>query len=240
MSPAMGASEQPPLPPSQPQPEQNTPPAAATGSTAAAAEDRSETVELLRARIADLARSEAAPAATSRSARGRERSAEPAQNDAGAARAVCLRLLTGSARTRVDLERALTRRGFDPAVTAGVLDRLTEVGLIDDRAYAEAFVRGRHEARALARPALDRKLRERGIDPEVAAGAVAQLDDGAEAARAEEFVRKRLGAALTAGPDAARRRLLGQLARRGYSGDLAFRIVEAALVGTPTRVPLPD
>ena len=81
------------------------------------------------------------------------------------AKSICLRLLTGSTRTRADLERALRRRGIADDVAGAVLDRLTEVGLIDDAAYAEAFVASRHRDRGLGRSALRAELRRKGVDP---------------------------------------------------------------------------
>ena len=68
---------------------------------------------------------------------------------AAVAKSICLRLLTGAARPRAALATALRQRGIPDDVAAGVLDRLIEVGLIDDRAYAEAFVAAKHRDRAL-------------------------------------------------------------------------------------------
>lgn len=157
------------------------------------------------------------------------------------ARAICLRMLTGSARTRSDLATALRRRGIDDDVAAGVLDRLAEVGLIDDAAYAEAFVVTKHRDRGLGRAALRTELRRKGVDPALAAAAAAGIDDETERQRAVELVAKRLDSAMFAGPDAAKRRLLGLLARRGYPPGLAIAVVDEALRGfVPAEVPDSD
>ena len=68
---------------------------------------------------------------------------------AAVARAICLRLLTGAARPRAALATALRQRGIPDDVAAGCWTGSTEVGLIDDRAYAEAFVAAKHRDRAL-------------------------------------------------------------------------------------------
>ncbi|CQD22532.1 recombination regulator RecX [Mycolicibacterium conceptionense] len=60
------------------------------------------------------------------------------------AKNVCLRLLTVRARTRAELTEQLTKRGYEEELSAKVLDRLTEVGLIDDEDFAEQWVRSRH------------------------------------------------------------------------------------------------
>ncbi|PRC42606.1 recombination regulator RecX, partial [Mycobacterium sp. ITM-2017-0098] len=57
------------------------------------------------------------------------------------ARALCLRLLTARARTRAELETQLAKRGYPDDVSASVLDRLTQVGLVDDEDFAEQWVR---------------------------------------------------------------------------------------------------
>ena len=59
--------------------------------------------------------------------------------------------------------------------------------------------------------------------------AVAQLDDTAERDRAVELVARRVGSAMTAGPVAARRRLLAALARRGYPADMSVQVVDKAV-----------
>ncbi len=110
-----------------------------------------------------------------------------------------------------------------------VLDRLTEVGLIDDAAYAQAFVRVKHRDRALGRSALRTELRRKGIAAPVAETAVGQVDDESERARAEAFVARKIHSAAAAGPEAARRRLLGALSRRGYPTDIALSVVDRAM-----------
>lgn len=145
------------------------------------------------------------------------------------ARDICLRLLAASPRPRAKLAEALRQRDIPDEVAERVLDRLTEVGLIDDAAYAENFVRIKHRDRGLGRSALRAELRRQGVDPELSGSAVDQLDQQDERRRAAELVAKRLPGAIGAGPLAARRRLLGQLARRGYPADLAASVVDEAI-----------
>ena len=110
-----------------------------------------------------------------------------------------------------------------------VLDRLTEVGLIDDAAYAQAYVRVKQRDRALGRSALRTELRRRGIAAPVAETAVGQVDDESERARAEAFVARKIHSVAPAGPEAARRRLLGALSRRGYPTEVALSVVDRAI-----------
>jgi len=153
-----------------------------------------------------------------------EERAEEAQ-----AKNICLRLLADSARPRANLAQKLAQRGIGPATIERVLDRFTEVGLIDDQAYAEAYVRTKHQERSLSRRALTSELRRKGVDDSVVAAAAEQVDPEAEEVAALRLVTKRAPAASAAGPEAARRRLLALLDRRGYPADVSIRVVETVL-----------
>ena len=96
--------------------------------------------------------------------------AEPDQE--AVARAIALRLLTASPRSRAQLAEAMARKDVPDEVAQRVLDRFTEVGLIDDVEYARMIVRTRHTERGLSRRAIAVELRRRGIDDEVAGDAL--------------------------------------------------------------------
>ena len=151
-----------------------------------------------------------------------------AQQEA-AARAICLRLLSIAPRPRAGLAQALHRKEIPQDVATEVLDRFTEIGLIDDVAYAHSFVRVKHRDRALGRAALRKELRKLGVDEDTMSEAVQAVDADAERSRAAELIDKRIDAAMEAGPVAARRRLLGLLDRRGYPAEVAVPVVESAL-----------
>lgn len=145
------------------------------------------------------------------------------------AREICLRLLGFSPRTRAQLADALRRKGIPDDVAERVLGRYTEVGLIDDVAFSRAWVQSRHAGRGLARKALAAELRRHGIDDEIVGDAVDELDPAQEEAAARKLVAKRMAA--TRGLDSVKRtrRILGVLARKGYSSGLSYRLVREAL-----------
>lgn len=148
------------------------------------------------------------------------------------AKNICLRQLAVRARTRVELAAKLRDKGVAENIAEQALDRLTAVGLIDDEAFADAFVRSRHRDRGLGRAALKMELERKGIDRELAARAVAVIDDDDERERAAALVAKKLDSAMfAAGPQVARRRLLGMLARRGYGSSVAIAVINDALNG---------
>lgn len=154
------------------------------------------------------------------------------------ARASCLRLLTARARSRSELAAQLTKRGYPDDVSARVLDRLTEVGLIDDRDFAQQWVRSRHANAGKGKRALASELRTKGIDHELIAEVLAEVDADAERVRAEQLVVDKLRRErLTDDTDDAKvaRRLVGMLARRGYSQSMAFDIVKVGLASERER-----
>jgi regulatory protein len=157
----------------------------------------------------------------------------PAGDDPGdpeqVARAVCLRALTGAPKTRSQLADLLAGRGVPDEAAEAVLDRFTEVGLIDDAAFARAWVSSRQAGRGLARRALRAELRAKGVEPEVAAEAVELVDDDDERAAATTLVQRRLASMSRLDRATATRRLLGMLARKGYSGGMAAAVVREAL-----------
>ncbi|MFF4017087.1 recombination regulator RecX [Streptomyces sp. NPDC001843] len=161
---------------------------------------------------------------SSRAERG-ESSGDPVER----ARAICLRLLTGTPRTRKQLADALRKREIPEDVAEEVLSRFEEVGLIDDGAFADAWVESRHHGRGLARRALARELRTKGVDSALIDDAVAQLDSEQEEATARELVARKLRATRGLDRDKRIRRLAGMLARKGYPEGMALRVVRQAL-----------
>lgn len=157
-----------------------------------------------------------------------EREGEP-RDPAEQARAICLRLLTGTPRTRRQLADALRKKEIPDEIAEEVLTRFEEVGLIDDAAFAEAWVESRHHSRGLSRKALARELRTKGVDSTVIDGAVEQLDSEQEAETARVLVDRKMTATAGLPREKRLRRLAGMLARKGYSEGLALRVVREAL-----------
>ena len=145
------------------------------------------------------------------------------------ARTIALRELTGAPRSRAQLRATMAKRDVPQDVTERVLDRFEEVGLLDDAEYARTWVRSRHTGRGLARRALAHELASRGIAPELAAEALDQVDEGDELQAARALVARRLAATRGLDHDVRVRRLVGMLARKGYSSTLALRVVKGAL-----------
>lgn len=162
-----------------------------------------------------------------------EKPAEPKREEQ--ARDVCLRLLTVRARTRSELEAQLTKRGYPDDVSARVLDRLVEVGLLDDVAFAEEWVRSRRANSGKGKRALATELRTKGVDPDVIAETLDGVDAGEWRVQAEELVAAKLRRDKLDDEMKVTRRLVGMLARRGYSQGMAFDVVRTQLAQERAR-----
>ncbi|MEV6030340.1 recombination regulator RecX [Nonomuraea sp. NPDC052116] len=145
------------------------------------------------------------------------------------ARAICLRLLTMAPKTRAQLAEALRKRDVPDEAAEAVLSRFSELGLINDEAFAAAWVDSRHHGRGLAKRALAAELRHRGVDTDTVKEAVERLDPDQEAETARRLVERKLASTRSLDPQTRTRRLAGMLARKGYASGLAFRVIREAL-----------
>lgn len=145
------------------------------------------------------------------------------------ARTIVLRKLTAAPRSRADLRKELLKRGVPEDVCDRVLDRFAEVRLIDDEAYAQAWVESRHRSRGTARSVLRQELRAKGIDEELTAAALEEITDEDERLRARRLVEAKLRTLQRWDPDTRARRLVSMLVRRGYRQGMALSVVREVM-----------
>src|ERR1700759_1127188 len=134
------------------------------------------------------------------------------------ARALCLRLLTARARTRAELAGQLAKRGYPDDLSSRVLDRLTDVGLVDDAGFAEQGVHSRRANAGKGKRELAAELPTKGVDNDVITSVLGGINPAAERGRAEQLVRSRLRREKLGDDDAdlrGSRRLGGVLAPPG-------------------------
>jgi regulatory protein len=141
----------------------------------------------------------------------------------------CYRLLTLAPQTRAQLANALAKRDIPDDIADAVLSRFSDAGLIDDAAFAKAWVESRHNGRGLASRTLRAELKNRGVDDDDIRDALDELDPDDEAATARRLVERKLAASSGLPADTRTRRLAGMLARKGYPAGLAFRVIREAL-----------
>ncbi|GAA3298123.1 regulatory protein RecX [Glutamicibacter nicotianae] len=193
-------------------------------------------IEELRAAMEQIVAAPA-PAKPSKQERREAREARKAARQAGEpeelsddqwrekARGILLRQLTASDKTAKQLKDKLLENECPEDIADEVIDRYAEINLVDDERFAKSWVVARARSRGLARGAIKRELRTKGVDDELAAEALEQIDDEAEEQRARELVRAKLRPeSMGADRDKALRRLVGMLGRKGYNGGMAFKV----------------
>lgn len=164
-----------------------------------------------------------------RAASAAARAAEVEADPEGVGRTILLDTLTGQARTRKELADKLAKREVPADVAAELLDRFTDVGLIDDEAFARQWVESRHRSRGLAPRALAQELRRKGVGDEETKAALEQIDEADERAAARALVEKKARSMRGLDAQVATRRLAGLLARKGYGAAVAFSVVREVL-----------
>jgi regulatory protein len=190
---------------------------------------------------ADSAPYSSGPRADDRQERQEQQKEQEDQRDPEErARQICLQQLALAPKTRAQLRDVLVKRGIPDDVADTVLGRFAEVGLIDDAAFARAWVESRHYSKGLASRALGAELRRRGVGDDEIREAVDTLDPGAEAETARRLVEQKLAATRGQPPQTRTRRLAGMLARRGYPAGLAFRVIREALEAEGADVSLAE
>ena len=162
----------------------------------------------------------------------RTRGSEPDPHDW--ARQIVLRQLTAAPRSRSQLEQALRRKDCPDDVAAAVLDRMEEVGLVDDVAYAGMLVRSQQAGRGLARRALAQELRRKGVDDDTAQAALDEVDPHDEEDRARAAGREEAALDERAGPGGADPATRGHARPQGLPRPtLSMRVVREAVREAP-------
>ena len=147
------------------------------------------------------------------------------------ARRIVLRKLSAQARTRTELTRALQAKAVPEEAASAVLDRMTEVGLVDDAGFARDWVESRQRRRHLSSSALRRELQTKGVERDDIDNALAPVGVEEEYEAAVSLARTRQARMSGLARDVQYRRLAGVLGRRGFGGAVASRVLNEVLSG---------
>ncbi len=154
------------------------------------------------------------------------------------AKQVLLRRLSNAPRTRKELAKDLKDKNVTEEVASSALDRFEEIGLIDDAALAQNYVASHHERKGLGRNALRQQLRAKGVSDDVALAAVSQISEDQEFQAALVIACKKIRSLQRDEPSSQLRKIVGVLARKGYSSNLAFRVAKEVIAEMPDGLPV--
>lgn len=145
------------------------------------------------------------------------------------ARNVLLFQLSKSPKSSKELSEILAKREIPEEIAQPVINRFVEVGLIDDLAVAQSFVnhrRGQYKSKRVIAYELQRK----GLAPSVIEQATDQMAESDQEVANQAAV-KRLRSLKNLEDHVIRRRLMGYLQRRGFSGEISSRAIGFAIDG---------
>lgn len=144
------------------------------------------------------------------------------------ARNVLLHQLARSAKSTSQLRKILEQREISSEIAEKVLERFTEVGLIDDAAYAETIVNSRRNYKGLAKSAIKRELNEKGVSQELVEEAISGITAEDDFESAKQLATRRFGQMAHLDKEVRTRRLAGYLQRKGYASSAVFAAIKFA------------
>jgi regulatory protein len=146
----------------------------------------------------------------------------------GAAKDTALNILSMVSKTRKQLFDRLLEKGYREDIANAALDRLAEVGVVDDLAFARAYASSRHSNRGLAPYAIKRELSQKGIPEEMIDSVLEDFDE-------EEVEETALGLAISKAKTVKGsthekvKKVASAVARKGYSSAIAFKVAKHAV-----------
>ena len=142
-----------------------------------------------------------------------------------------LRFLEARQRSAEEVRRRLLLRGYRPDLVEGSIERLTELGMIDDAAFARAWVESRDRARPRGERALRQELARKGIDRALRDEALAEREvdrpDADEDAARRLLERHASALARVSDPRARRQRAYALLARNGFDSEVCASLTRS-------------
>lgn len=144
------------------------------------------------------------------------------------ARNVVLHQLARSAKSTSQLRKILEQREISTEIAEKVLERFTEVGLIDDAAYAETIVNSRRNYKGLAKSAIKRELNEKGVSQELVEEAISGITAEDDFESAKQLATRRFRQMAHLDKAVRTRRLAGYLQRKGYTSNSVFAAIRFA------------
>jgi regulatory protein len=161
------------------------------------------------------------------------------------------RFLEVRSRSVSEVRRRLGGAGYQADLVEGAIARMTELGMLDDEAFARTWVESRDRARPRGERAIREELRLKGIDREtvdlvlgerrdraLASGETGGGEDEGEPVTADRTAAERLLAknaralARVADPRQRRQRAYALLARHGFDPETCREVAATILVVT--------
>ena len=151
----------------------------------------------------------------------------PSEEEFKQARALAYRYLSHRDRSARETAEYLKKKGCDEIVILETLRYLNEAKYLDDRRFAEHWARTRAENKQFGKFRLRRELLAKGLAEEIIDETLDTLFSSIkEIDLARAVVAKKLPAMQDLDPEKRKRRLVGLLQRKGFSGDIIYKVLD--------------
>lgn len=137
-----------------------------------------------------------------------------------------MRLCSRAEKSSGDALRLMHRWGVPEAEQQGVLDKLITQRFIDDRRYAEAYVREKSQLSGWGTRKIAMQLRQKGVDKDIITEVLAALDDDDMRQRLRERLERKLRTTKAATEYDLRGKLLRHALSAGYDYDITVEIID--------------
>jgi regulatory protein len=137
---------------------------------------------------------------------------------------LALRALGQKERSTAELMRWLAERGVSEEDVAATVDRLVEIGELDDARFARRYAEDKRELAGWGAERIRESLIARGVEPEHIEVAMAADEEPDQVVRAAALLARR---ASPVDSDSGRARALGYLTRKGYTYEVAHEAIRA-------------
>lgn len=140
-----------------------------------------------------------------------------------------LRFSTIRPRSEKEIKLWFKRKNIDPSLGAEVFNKLKNVGLVDDGAFAKWWIEQRREFRPRSKMALTSELKQKGIAREIIDEVLQEINTSSELEFAKRVALKKLRALSGLPFGEKKRKLFGFLGRRGFSWETANKSIDELL-----------
>ena len=132
--------------------------------------------------------------------------------------------LTKRDRTEYEMREYLEQMQFGEADVDLCIDRLIELNLINDAAYADRFVKTRLASKPLSKAHLKRQLAEHHIAAEHMQSALEEIDPDTDETNARQIAEKFYRQFASLDAEKRKQRVLNRLLSRGFQTELCYRV----------------
>lgn len=132
-------------------------------------------------------------------------------------------------KSRHELFTKIKNKGITDDIANEVLDKMEELGYLDDNRFAENFVYSKQTYDKLGARAITYKLKLKGVPQDIIDAALAGIDEESEEENAKLIALRKARVNKKLDTNKRIQQIAGMLARKGYSGSMIFRLAKEAV-----------